>query len=141
MVTMVQIMNKEEIVMLKKICMVTAIFVMTLTLAVQNAYAQEVEVYHDSNTRTTYYVDDSSITYTNSDIAFKVKVMIYEKTYSPQEQWYFFEEEEDGTTAYVVGEGGMAHTVKRADEPAYSIFKYCQKYLFSSCQNQPMAGA
>ena len=67
---------------------------MTLTFAVQNAYAQEVEVYNDSNTRTTYYVEDSSITYTNSDIAFKVKVIVCEKTYSPQEQWYFFEEEE-----------------------------------------------
>lgn len=121
--------------------MAVAIFVLTLAFTAPNAYAQEVEVYHNYDTRTTYYVEDSSITYDNSDIAFKVKVMIYEKTYSPQEQWYFFEEEEDDTTAYVVGEGGMAHTVKRADEPAYSIFKYCQKYLLGGCQNQPMAGA
>ena len=110
--------------MLKKICMAVAIFMMTLTFAVQNAYAQEVEVYNDTNTRTTYYVEDSSIAYTNSDIAFKVKVIVYEKTYSPQKYWCFFEEEEDGTTAYVVGEGGMARTVKRADKPAYSVFKY-----------------
>ena len=124
--------------MLKKFCLAVALFMMTLTFAAQNAYAEQVEVYTDSETRTTYYVDDSTIEYTNSDIAFKVKVIRCEKTYSPQEQWYFFEEEEDGTVAYVVGEGGTAHTVKRADEPAYSVFKFCQKYLHV---NQPMAGA
>ena len=127
--------------MLKKICMAAAFFMMTLIFAVQNAYAQEIEVYNDSNTRTTYYVEDSSIAYTNSDIAFKVKVIVYEKTYSPQEYWCFFEEEEDGTFSYVVGEGGMAHTVKRADEPAYSVFKYCQKYLIRVQNQQPMTGA
>ena len=73
--------NLEEVIKLKKICIVAAIFMMTLAFAVQNAYAQEVEVYHNSDTRTTYYVEDSSIAYDNSDIAFKVKVMVYEKTY------------------------------------------------------------
>ena len=131
--------------MLKKICMVAALFMMTLIFAAHNAYAQQVEVYHDSNTRTTYYVEDSSISYTNSDIAFKVKVIVCEKTvcektYSPQEYWCFFEEEEDGTFSYVVGEGGMAHTVKRADKPAYAVFKYCQKYLHSYHHNQRMTG-
>ena len=126
--------------MLKKIFMAVALFMTTLTFAAQNAYAQEVTVYNDEETRTTYCVEDSTITYTNFDIAFKVKVISYEKTYSPQEQWYFFEEEEDGTVAYVVGEGGMARTVKRADEPAYSIYKFCLKYLYR-VPNQPMAGA
>ncbi|MBR4904760.1 MAG: hypothetical protein IKZ53_08810 [Selenomonadaceae bacterium] len=125
---------------MKKVFMAAAIFMMTLIFAAQNACAQEVEVYTDSETRTTYCVDDSTITYTNFDIAFKVKVVSYEKTYSPQEQWYFFEEEEDGTVAYVVGEGGFAHTVKRADEPAYSIFKFCLKHLHIH-HDQPMAGA
>ena len=72
--------------MLKKIFMATAFFMMTLIFVAQNAYAQEVEVYNDLNTRTTYYVEDSSIAYKNSDIAFKVIVIVYEKTYSPQEQ-------------------------------------------------------
>ena len=125
--------------MLKKIFMAVTFFVLTLTFAPQNAHAEQVEVYTDSDTRTTYYVEDSSITYTNSDIAFKVKVVVCEKTYSPQEQWYFFEEEEDGTVAYVVGEGGMARTVKRADEPAYSVFKFCLKRLYGG--SQPLAGA
>ena len=52
---------------MKKICIAMAIFVLTLTFAVQNAYAQEVEVYHNSDTRTTYYVEDSSIAYDNSN--------------------------------------------------------------------------
>ena len=125
--------------MLKKIFISVAFLMMTLTFAAQNVHAEQVEVYTDSDTRTTYYVEDSSITYTNSDIAFKVKVIVCEKTYSPQEQWYFFEEEEDGTVAYVVGEGGMARTVKRADEPAYSIFKFCLKHLHGG--GQPLAGA
>ena len=96
------------------------------TAGFQSAYADEVTVYDKG--RTTYCVDDATIMYT-SDISFKVKVISYESTYSPVENWYFFEEEEDGTVAYVIGEGGRAHTVKRADQPAYSIFKYCLKYL------------
>lgn len=127
--------------MLKKICIAAALFVLTLTFATQDACAKEVEAYNDNATRTTYCIDDSTITYTNSDIAFKVKVIVYEKTYSPQAQWYFFEEEEDGTVAYVVGEGGRAHTVKRADQPAYSIFKLCLKYLHGGHHNYPMDGA
>lgn len=127
--------------MLKKIFMAAALFMMTLTFAAQDACAQEVEVYNDADTRTTYCVDDSTITFTNGDIAFKVKVISYEKTYSPQVNWYFFEEEEDGTVAYVVGEGGMARTVKRADQPAYSIFKFCLKHLHGGHHNQPLAGA
>ena len=121
--------------MLKKVFMTVTLFMMMWNFCVQSAKAQQIEVYHDSDTRTTYYVDYSSITYTNYDIAFKAKVIIYEKTYSPQEEWYFFEEEENGTVAYVVGESGMAHTVKRADEPAYSIFKFCLKYLYRNEKN------
>lgn len=114
--------------MLKRIFIVA--FTMTLFF-MQNVYAEEVTVYvGDDNT--TYCVDNSTVEYTekHSDIAFKAKVISYYKTYSPQTEWYFFEEEEDGTVAYVVGEGGYAHTVKRGDEPAYSVYKFCLKYLY-----------
>ena len=112
--------------MFKKFLMAAAIF-MTSSMIVSTASAEEVTVYYDGETQ--YCVDDQTIEYTCSDIAFKVKVVSYYRTYSPQENWYFFEEEEDGTTAYVIGEGGMAHTVKRADEPAYSVYKFCLKHL------------
>ena len=121
--------------MFNKIFILMAFLVMSLFFFSQNAFAQEIEIFHDFSTRTTYYVEDSSISYTNYDIAFKAKVLVYEKTYSPQEKFYFFDEEEDGTVAYVVGEGGMAHTVKRTDEPAYSIFKFCLKYLNQNEKN------
>ena len=127
--------------MLRKIFMAVALFMMTLTFTAENVCAEEVAVYNDEINRTTYCVEDSTIAYTNSDIAFKVKVITYEKTYSPQEDWCYFEEEEDGTWAYVIGEGGRAHTVKRADEPAYSVFKFCIKHLHSRHHNQPLAGA
>ena len=124
--------------MSKKIFMTVALFVFALAFVATSAYAEEVTVYNSKDT--TYCVDTSSIVYTNSDIAFRVKVISYYKTYSPKVEWYFFEEEEDGTFAYVIGEGGMAHTVKRADEPAYSVFKYTQKYL-QSIPPQPLTGA
>lgn len=108
---------------------------LTVFLAVPSAQAAEVTVYNGS--ATTYCVDDESIAYTNlpSDIAFKAKVVSYQKTYSPQSQWYFFEEEEDGTIACVIGEGSQAKTVKRADEPAYSVYKFCVKHLYA---NEPL---
>ena len=114
--------------MLKKIRL-AAVLAVALLFSAPNAYAEEVIVHTESDT--TYCVDDLSVAYTNmpSDVAFKAKVITYHKTYSPQSEWYFFENEEDGTVAYVVGEGGMAKTVKATDEPAYSVYNYCLKHF------------
>ncbi|MBR5912906.1 MAG: hypothetical protein IKZ58_00865 [Selenomonadaceae bacterium] len=113
--------------MLKKIFL--AAFLMAMLVFTQNVSAEEVEVYNNENSRTTYCVDTSSIRNTGHDSSsFTVRVVTYEKTYSPQEDFYYFVKE-GGEILYTLGEGGSMNKVSRGDEPAYSIYKYCSQYL------------